>query len=234
MTEFESHDSIGGIRSLMSQTDEGQLAFSQQFDIDYDKFCNTVEKALARYIKFLENNPYDNGTKTENQLNIDIVNMLNAGYFNAFHGPYTGGHTDVMVRNHNDPTQIWIGEGKVNDSGISVILEGFKQISTRYLNGKKHSCRGGLLIYSHVMNSVNVMNVWRSYVLEKNYVIHAEPIDSDISFLTLHESEGSGLSVQIRHFIATLHFDAKDKSGIKSSKGRSLQLILDFEQPMAP
>lgn len=186
----------------------------------YSDFADRIESEIESIVLDIESNrPYYTESE-EDQISSHIVSMLKQKCIDATHGSFYAGSTDILVKHGSCQ---WIGEAKWHRSDDN-ILEGMRQLSTRYSSGSDKCCRGGMIIYNNTSNVnekiTRLKKHWENnggneYVNMKVLTC----LKSSSSFLTTHVHCSSGLSYLVRHRWISLHHDPQDKSA-KAKKNR--------------
>jgi len=130
--------------------------------------------------------------RSEDEITISIVNMLEYGGINIAHERKVGGHCDITVRALND--FLWIAEAKIHGS-YGWLDKGYKQLSTRYSTGLPGQDCGELIIYCKIANAKDVLQKWRDELLSRNSDVDVieDETDSQLRFRSRHIHQRSGL-----------------------------------------
>jgi len=202
---------LGFVDRLLVSLEGTEEEFLQVLYDDFDSIANEFQK--HRHLRCHDE---------EDRTTIEIISNLNSRQYNVTHDEASSGHADMVVR-HGRFT--WIGEAKRDHSSTN-ILEGFKQLVTRYTTGTNGQKSGGLLIY--IQNNPNAslyMEKWKKFFMEKakefplevsgGEVRIEECSSNELAFFTVHEHQVSGNLFRTRHMPILLHFNPQDKSGLK-------------------
>lgn len=183
----------------------------------YDKFLTILYKDIDSVIAKIQANRELRENDGEDRLTIDIVNLLEERGYNASHDKKTGGHVDITVQLKNFT---WFGEAKIHKDSYDYLLEGFKQLCTRYTTGDVNQDNGGLIFYIFQANVKRVMERWEKYLSEQKLpdYKYIECQQRPLAFFSEHIHDVSGRLFTIRHIPVMLHFNPKDKSGLKRKK----------------
>lgn len=182
---------------------------------NYSQFVDALYLDMDEIIAIIQENPELRKDDEENRLTIDIVNMLRTMGYQASHDMKIGGHTDISVRGKNN--YLWIGEAKIHGA-YDELLDGFKQLCTRYSTGDTRQNCGGMIIYIRNIKAAAVVTEWRSRLSEEkleNYTAQECPALADMAFYSSHIHERSGMPFHVRHVGVILRFDPKD--GVKAA-----------------
>ena len=107
---------------------------------NYEDFIRQLYKDLDEVIQTLQLNRELRQKDSEDRITIDIVNILSAKGYTSSHDKKSGGHVDITVELRDF---IWFGEAKKHEA-YGNLLEGFKQLCTRYTTGEVNQNNGGL------------------------------------------------------------------------------------------
>lgn len=179
----------------------------------YEGFISVLYKELDDVIQTLQANPELRQNDQEDRLTIDIVNLLNQAGYDASHETKSGGHVDITVKFRG---MFWFGEAKIH-STYDHLLEGFKQLCTRYTRGDINQDHGGVLLYIKQKNAKSVMDRWKEHLSEQNYPDYeSSPCATrPLSFFSKHTHDVSGLPFNVRHMPVMLYFNPQDKSAMR-------------------
>jgi len=172
---------------------------------DNKMFAKRLYQELDDIIKSLEETAHLRDNDSEDKLTSDIVLLLRQTGYEASHDKDTRGHVDMRVEKNSF---IWIGEAKIHRS-YDWLLEGLKQLLTRYSTGKEDGF--GLLIYIRNANAKAVMEEWRKRLEKGNECNLKETNDGleKLTFWSLHQHEGSGLDISTKHIGVSLYYNPK-------------------------
>ena len=170
---------------------------------------NLRTEALEHILEYAYNGLIDerahNREHSEDALTVQIVQLLKALGIQATHDQQQGGHCDITVE--ADQHYFWIGEAKIHSS-YNWLLDGFKQLSTRYGVARPARDHGEIIIYCRAKNARLVLSKWKSGLVKAypDLDVYEEAIDTDLRFRTKHECLSSGLPFYTRHRILPLYF----------------------------
>lgn len=168
-----------------------------------DVFINRLYQEISSIVRIVEQSAQYRQKDSEDRITIDIVGLLRQSGYDATHDTDSRGHVDIRV---NNDKLVWLGEAKIHKD-YNWLLEGLKQLHTRYLTGREDG--SGLLIYIFVANSNNVMNEWRRRLEAGNECNLKETSNGveELTFYSIHRHEGSGLDVQTKHIGISLYYN---------------------------
>lgn len=176
----------------------------------YDDFVKNVYKELETCIEFMEEDPSVRKNDGEDRLTTDIIHHFRAKGYHATHDEMIGGHSDIVIK-HKD--YMWLGEAKIH-SNYKYLMQGFKQLCTRYSSGTNKNCNGGLVIYIRTNDASAVIDEWKKRLDSEQLPEYSSTqCDSrqELSFHSIHKHARSGLPYKVRHMGVVLGFDPKDK-----------------------
>lgn len=128
-------------------------------------FVKLIEKAIDHIAQDFSRTPKERQNRSEDALTVDVVSSLVCLGFNASHDTYIGGHCDIVIKgNYNF---LWLAEAKIYRSSYW-LMQGFKQLVTRYMTANKNQDSGGLIIYCYKPQSNCKIKNWASYLKRKN------------------------------------------------------------------
>ena len=158
---------------------------------------------ISSIVRDLEESAQYRKNDSEDRITVDIVHMLHRAGYDATHDTDSRGHIDLRVKNG---AFIWLGEAKIH-KGYDWILEGLKQLHTRYSTGKEDG--SGILIYIKGSNARAVMEEWRKRLEAGNECHLKETRDGSekLTFWSLHQHEGSGLEISTKHIGISLFYN---------------------------
>jgi hypothetical protein len=177
---------------------------------DYPKWVGLINKAIDKSFRAMAENPELRKDRKEDELTIELVTLLKQLEIDARHEEKVGGHCDVTIRGPNG--YAWLGEAKRHNRGLDWLFQGFQQLNTRYSTGLPEHSKGGMIIYTYSADLAGQMTEWGDY-LAKNQdglALSACPVNQ-LSFLSTHKHERSGLPYEIRHIPLSLYWNPKDK-----------------------
>lgn len=195
------HDIRNGFRQFLPEV-------AQILDLtlasSYSEFVACVNRGLDDVIELIQENPNLRRSDSEDRITIDIVVALRSKGFDAGHDTMTGGHTDIFVRKNNFK---WIAEAKIYKNGYSYLMQGFKQLTTRYANGTPNNSHGCILIYIKNCNAAQIVERWKSHLFNEQLPGFSSSVATPLDFSSQHTHPGSGLPYEVRHIGVVLHFN---------------------------
>lgn len=157
----------------------------------------------------------------EDRFNLDLAAFLKERGYNASHDTWENGHSDIVVTRDLPSKQFkWCGETKIHKD-YNYLLEGYKQLSSRYSSGLEDENHGAVIVINRNKNLKSVMEHWRNYLPENGQGYYKElkvrdcPIN-EIAFISSHKHEKSGLKYTVRHIPVSVYFKPIDKSSKKT------------------
>lgn len=179
----------------------------------YEEFIARLYRDLDAIFVDIQANRELRYKDSEDRTTIEIVSQLSRMGYTASHDRKNGGHVDITAQLKKF---VWWGEAKKHTS-YNHLLEGFKQLSTRYTTGGVGRSNGGLLIYVRNKNTKLVMAKWRQHLSEEKLSDYSSVECSQLppSFFSEHTHEVSGEKFRVRHMPIMLYFDPQDKSGLR-------------------
>lgn len=188
---------------------------------NYDSFVESVQYAIQSIIQPKLEATKHTITKDENHVSDQIVNLLHCLNYNATRETSSNGNVDVTVELMG---YFWIAEAKIYRD-ITRLIDGFRQISTRYATISDVNNKGGFLIYNFDPNTKLIMDNFKTSILD---IMSSELDDFKVSdfescclrFYSSHTDVSTGLNSQIKHLPFSFHFNPTDASGVRSKKGR--------------
>lgn len=173
----------------------------------YDEFIEVLYKDLDSCISYVEEDPKVRLTDGEDRLTSELIGLLKARLYSAAHDEMIGGHSDIVVR--HEKGYLWIGEAKIH-SGYDYLVQGFNQLTTRYMRGTPNADKGALLIYIRNSNVAKVVESWGTKLEELKlpaYVKRDCSSRKELGFYNDHTHTASGRLVSIRHIGINLHWN---------------------------
>lgn len=161
----------------------------------YEEWVVHVEEAI--YLQILNMAGFKNYLKDhkEDGLTVQVIQGLRMLSLDA-HMAMVNGNCDVTIRYMD---YLWLGEAKIARS-VSVVWEGFLQLTTRYATGMPGQTSGGMLIYCTEGSSEDFMRSWRDTLsVELNSATFQEHGSIRSSFWTQHASQVTGSPLKLIH-----------------------------------
>lgn len=177
----------------------------QEFHLanDHKTRTDALEKLLEfAYAKLIENR-HLNQRHGEDELSIQIINQLNMVNIDATHDTQVGGHCDILVRSKDH--FLWIGEAKIH-GGYNWLVDGFKQLSTRYSTGCYGQDVGEIIIYCRNSDAASILRNWKEKIETEfeDASVTDDKISERLWFRTQHKCINSGNDFYTRHRILPL------------------------------
>lgn len=173
----------------------------------YEEFVSVLYEDLDLCIARLEEDPGVRKDDQEDRLTAELISMLHTAGYDASHDEKVGGHSDIVVRHPLRFT--WVGEAKIHGA-YQHILDGFNQLTTRYLQGTPNADQGALLVYIRNVDAASVIKTWGANVAAlglRSYARQECPVRKELGFYNSQIHEGSGREVKIRHIGIKQHWD---------------------------
>jgi len=173
----------------------------------YEQFVDGLYRHLEDVIKFLELNRELRHKDDEDRLTVEIAGQLKQCAYQVTHNEKVGGHADLVVRSACNDSWLWVGEAKWHSS-YDYLLQGYHQLTTRYLPGTTNRNKGGMLIYLNVRDGYakEVIRQWRSKLIEEYPATKFEESEScnDLEFLSTQDHQDTGVPCTVRHMAICL------------------------------
>lgn len=195
----------------------------------YEEFLWLLYKKIDEIVSVMQKSRPSYAEQGEVPLTEHIKdNLISACGFDATVTEINGA-TDLTVK-WTGQDWLWIGEAKLDD-GYAYVLEGFKQLTTRYATAEQHEREGGVIVYCKEHPLGDFVETMRSkvedseYLEERNLTHHDIRVEncsmrSDYSFFTDSKLPQIGGSIRYRArfiHVGLLH-TPEDKSARKSKK----------------
>ncbi|MDP2561412.1 hypothetical protein [Psychrobium sp. 1_MG-2023] len=155
----------------------------------------------------------------EDRFNVDMVGWLKERGYEARHDEWTNGHSDICVTCPKWNTSYrWIGESKIHKD-YDHLLEGFKQLTSRYSSGLTGESQGGVIIINRNKDLGNVMTTWKKRLegqpddIFTNLKI-SNCAQNPFSFYSTHNHSRTSIEYKVRHIPASVYFKPIDKSAV--------------------
>lgn len=195
---------IASIEKFMERN--GQESLIRTIEIlapeNSDVFIRRLYDEIAETVRLLEETAHLRQDDPEDKITIDLLLPLKRTGYNISHDTDTRGHIDIRVEAKKF---VWLGEAKIH-STYDWLLDGLKQLHTRYATGKEDGY--GLVIYIKVKNAKAVMDEWRSKMEGCNACGLKEARDGEekLTFWSIHQHAGSGLEISNKHIGVSLYY----------------------------
>lgn len=197
---LQQMESMGALRPDLSIFARRLLVSS------YEDFVTVLYEDLDACIVRLEEDPGVRQEDEEDRLTAELINMLCMCGYDASHDEKVGGHSDIVVRHPQHYT--WVGEAKIHGA-YQHLMDGFNQLTTRYLQGTPNADQGALLVYIRNLDAAGVMKSWGDNVSAlglANYARQNCPVRKELGFYNTQTHAGSGRMVTIRHIGIKQHW----------------------------
>lgn len=132
----------------------------------YNDFWEILNEDLEELVGQLESDAKDFISAEEDEITRALVRSLKARFYDASHETDEGGHVDVTVRSQCRKYSM-LGEAKRSKKGSGYLLDGFKQLTSRYARGTPSHNRGAMLIYVQQGKAAETLARYKN-VLEAN------------------------------------------------------------------
>jgi hypothetical protein len=196
---------LAELRTKFSGSTPTLLMFEMIFAATHETRLRIVEAAIDYIVQEMVKSRQAHQDKSEDELTISIVGNLKSMGFRATHDTQYGGHCDIVLEARDE--FLWMAEAKKHSS-YGWLLEGMKQLTTRYLTGLPGQDAGDLLIYLYQPRSDIVMGEWEIR-LQKEYpadqIHRCERNYQDIR--SIHVNKATGNLLRVRHKAIPLYFE---------------------------
>ena len=169
-----------------------------------EEFIELLYKDLESIIVCIERGANYRSEDSEDRITLDIINMLEQKAYDVSHDEDQRGHVDIIVKKNS---YIWIAEAKLHRD-YQWLIKGIGQLQ-RYNTGK--IINTGLLIYIKNKNAKKIINEWKTVICKNSVCNFKKIIEEDsinLRFISIHEHDGSGLDIKIKHFPVLLHYES--------------------------
>lgn len=184
---------------------------------DYEEFVGIVNRAIDLSLRRMAENPELRKDRTEDELTIELIGLLRQLDIDAHHEAKIGGHCDISIRGPSD--YLWLAEAKRDNQGLDWLFKGFQQLNTRYATGLPDHDQGGLILYLYAADMRSRMAAWQGHLgANLTEIAFAQCEKNQLSFISTHTHERSGLPYKVRHIPLSLYFAPKDKPAQASTK----------------
>lgn len=192
---------LANFPSRIMASKRGYDTWVEKLYVDID---DIIKKRIFPTASYRQNDP-------EDRFNVDIAGFLCQIGYSAHHDKYMNGHPDIYVENSRGFE--WIGESKIH-SDYGTLLDGFRQLSTRYSSGFIGRNHGAVLIITKNESINNLMQRWKNKLNQSEFNginITACKMDNTC-FLSTHEHQVSGQDYTVRHIPISILHKPTDKS----------------------
>nr|WP_294841213.1 hypothetical protein [uncultured Methylotenera sp.] len=169
----------------------------QLFYKHLDLSVTSMQDAAKYYPKECKDDDEAAIYQTEDSLTHHLINPLRQLGYAITHDTFKNGHVDINVERNS---YVWLGEAKIYTS-YAKLIDGYKQLTTRYSTGEPHQNHGGIVIYHYQPNANATMQNWRTKLIEydNNIQISECPTRTGLCFYSANAHLASGLDYKIRH-----------------------------------
>ena len=192
---------VGGFPSRVMAAMKGYDSWVSKLYKDIDSI---IKNCIFPSASYRQNDP-------EDRYNVDIANTLNQIGYQAHHDKWINGHPDIFVESHRGYK--WIGESKIH-SDYNNLLDGFRQLTTRYSSGFIGQNHGAVLIVTKNESIKQLMLKWQTKLEESEFDCKSveKCSEDDNCFVSMHEHHVSGEDYTVRHIPISIRFNPTDKS----------------------
>jgi len=181
--------------------------WTARINSDLDTIVVEIEGDRERFLK-----------ADEDAIRNEIARALRQLGYDATADDFYNGHVDLKIKNAHLKL-IWMGEAKfAND--YDYLAEGMKQLLTRYSAGRHNEA--ALIVFVRQEKTALVKDRWMKALVDAKVcdIIGTPENDPDrpLVFWSKHEHQDSGLTINTRHIMVSLHYDPKDQSGVETAK----------------
>lgn len=164
---------------------------------NYEAFVQQIHSDIFDIVNLIEADSKDYLSRSEDEINRDIVRNLKSKNYNASHDTDENGHVDIHIISRNN-RYTWLAEAKIYN-GPSYIEDGVDQLTTRYARGTEGHNHGGILIYIKNSSCEDKFKAWRTHFSllsdkYKNLAVQDNCRRSSMSFKSEHSLNRIGLS----------------------------------------
>lgn len=195
----------------------------RKYPRNYDDFIEGLYDDLMRVVADLEETRSVRQKDSEDRITLDIcICLRQKSIYRATHNSDASGSVDLAVESYSGAYK-WIGEAKIFYS-VSAVLEGFKQLTTRYSLAAPAN-RAGLFAYIKQPDAASCMSNWK-VVLEQQQptpILRECSRKPALQFFSSHQHVSTGLPFEVWHVAVVLHYDPMDKSGLMTKKRRAIR-----------
>ncbi|CAH1602493.1 conserved hypothetical protein [Vibrio jasicida] len=202
LEDFE--DSVPEIGGFPSRYLAAKRGYSEWIAKLYKDIDHIIKNIIFPSASYRQNDP-------EDRFNVDIASNLAQVGYRAHHDKWMNGHPDIYVDSHRGYK--WIGESKLH-SDYETLLEGFRQLSTRYSSGFVGQNHGAVLIVTKNQSISNLMEKWQEKLLSSEFQgVEVKECKMDTTcFLSAHDHPVTGEKYTVRHIPISILFNPTDKS----------------------
>ncbi|MGO1163295.1 hypothetical protein ACTOV4_15275 [Brucella sp. C7-11G] len=195
---------------LLARTEQEKISLGRMMlhlgPNPYEAFIGLVDRAVTFVVGEITSDPSSKQEMSEDELTEFLRLGLKSMGFNATHDTKTGGHCDIVIEEHGDLK--WLGEAKkVDETDSNWLFQGYLQLTTRYTNGRLDQAHGGMIIYSYIENTVNMMATWQKYLFNKQSSVSLHQSNATGTVFTTKDLiASSGTDYYVRHIPVQLYF----------------------------
>ncbi|GGE32383.1 hypothetical protein GCM10007276_07050 [Agaricicola taiwanensis] len=201
----EERYSLRELRLMTNGDLPATLSLDRLFNRSFEEQNKIVNKSIDLCARILVENRHLKQKRSEDELTIDLVMMLQAQGVDATHDTQIGGHCDIVIRGYFG--FLWIGESKLG-TDYNWILKGYEQLDTRYSTGLEGQDTGSMLIFSYRKNSASMFSRWLKHL--KSNRSDVSIIENDNDTVSIHKHEGTERPFTVRHILVSLYWKPMD------------------------
>lgn len=172
-----------------------------------DEFIEGFYIDLNNTIKTLEDSKRFYHNDKEEKITNFLVKILKEKGYQISAETDVGGHVDIVLEFDIQGEEFkWLGEAKIAN-GPMYLNGGLTQLFKRYHNPKYKHC--GLLIYVQNVDFKSSKSNWIDYIFDHAVfgLVDFDFLDNGFEFESKHEISTLGITTQLRHFWAYLHYN---------------------------
>jgi hypothetical protein len=178
--------------------------FEMTFAASSETRVHAVEEAIDYIAQEMVKVRHAYQDKSEDELTIYIIGYLKSMGFRASHDTQYGGHCDIVVEGPDE--FLWLAEAKKH-SAYPWLIDGIKQLTTRYATGLRSQDAGDLLIYHYGQRADLMITEWESHLRRAYPSLRIERCErNDQVIRSVHLHDGTGRPFKVRHVTIPLYF----------------------------
>jgi hypothetical protein len=203
-----AHQSLRDWETFVRNHPPMDISWEMHCADSHEKRLRAVEKAIDFAVLDMIKCRQVHQRKSEDELTFFIIASLRGMGFQVSHDTQVGGHCDIVVEGADN--FLWIAEAKKHRRAYQWLLDGLKQLITRYATGQDGQNAGELLIYYFFTDSSGFVTRWERY-FGKTYPAKSIArcnFDTEV-IRSIHKHEGTGKDFRVRHKTIPLYFKPK-------------------------
>jgi hypothetical protein len=201
-----AHLSLSDVERTFQSHPARRIAWDMCFAACHAQRLKAVEDAVDFAATEMIKSRQVHQRKSEDELTFFILASLKGMGFQATHDTQIGGHCDIVVEGAD--SFLWIAEAKKYRKAYQWLLDGVKQLITRYATGQDGQDSGELLIYYFMPNARGFVARWEGYFRRAYPAESIERCRFDMDVIrSIHKHEGTGRHFSVRHKTVPLYFN---------------------------